>query len=33
MARVEARLRRKGGLASGLIERASDTSRTRRAGA
>jgi probable rRNA maturation factor len=33
MARVEARLRRKGGLASGLIERASNQLRTRRAGA
>ena len=33
MARVEARLRRKGGLASGLIERASNTPGTRRAGA
>ena len=33
MARVEARLRRKGGLASGLIERASNKPRTRRAGA
>ncbi len=33
MARLEARLRRKGGLAGGLIERASDRPRTRRAGA
>jgi probable rRNA maturation factor len=33
MARVEARLRRKGGLASGLIERASERPRTRRTGA
>jgi probable rRNA maturation factor len=33
MARVEARLRRKGGLATGLIERASAHPRTRRTGA
>jgi probable rRNA maturation factor len=33
MARVEARLRRQGGLATGLIERASAPPRTRRAGA
>ena len=33
MARVEARLRRKGGLATGLIERASARPRTRRVGA